>query len=82
MNDLIIFGNFIFAEVAIYYFKKFSNYKICFIACEKSYIKHNKFHGIQQITLDEAIKKNNKKYKIFTHRIFKNNSIKKNLYKI
>ena len=65
MNELIIFGNSILAEIAIFYFKNFSNYKISYIAHEKNYKKNKNIKGIKQITLEDALKKNKKKYKIF-----------------
>tara|TARA_B100000965_G_C19577744_1_gene752090 strand:- start:398 stop:1051 length:654 start_codon:yes stop_codon:yes gene_type:complete len=65
MRDLIIFGNSIFAEVAIYYFSNFSKYKVCYVSCEKKYKKNFFDNNIEQITLEEALKKNKKKYQIF-----------------
>ena len=39
MKKLIIFGNSIFAEVAYFYFKNFSDYDVIFFASERKYIK-------------------------------------------
>ena len=65
MKNLIIFGNSIFAELAIYYFSKFSDYKICFISSDKKYIKKKYFNGIPQIPFEKAIKKDNKEYQVY-----------------
>ena len=37
MKKLIIFGNSIFAEVAYFYFKKFSDYDVIFLHLKKIY---------------------------------------------
>ena len=42
MKKLIIFGNSIFAEVAYFYFKNYSNYDVIFFASEKKYINKKK----------------------------------------
>ena len=65
MYDLIIFGNSIFAEIAVYYFQKFSKINIKYIAAEKKYIKHKKFHNIELIDFNQLLNCNKKNFKVF-----------------
>ena len=55
MKKLIIFGNSIFAEVAYFYFKNFSDYDVIFFASEKN-IKMKKNVWCKNIDLGGTIK--------------------------
>lgn len=65
MKKLIIFGNSIFAEVAYFYFKNYSNYDVIFFASEKKYINEKKKFGIKVISLEELLKIKKKDYFLF-----------------
>ena len=56
-ENLIIFGSGDIAELAKFYFERYSHYKVkCFCVDEK-YLKESKFAGIPLISFDEACKK-------------------------
>lgn len=65
MSKLIIFGNSLFAEIAVYYFKNFSDYKICYIACDKGYLKNKYFQNIENITYEQLLKKDKSEFCIY-----------------
>tara|TARA_B100002051_G_C16670705_1_gene604373 strand:+ start:193 stop:849 length:657 start_codon:yes stop_codon:yes gene_type:complete len=65
MKKLVIFGNSVFAEVALYYFEKFSQYEVCYFASENKYIKTKKILNHTIISLEELLKLNKKEYYVF-----------------
>ena len=82
MKKLIIFGNSIFAEVAYFYFKNFSDYDVIFFASERKYIIKKKMFGIRILTLEELLKIKKKDYFLFVAIGYsKMNSIREKYYK-
>ena len=81
MENLIIFWKFIFADMAIYYFKKFTNYKINYVVCDKQFIKKKYFNNIKVIPSEKLTKLDKKKYKLFIAVIYsKMNKVRENIF--
>ena len=65
MKKLVIFGNSVFAEVASFYFEKFSQYEVCYFASENRYIKTKKILGRELISLEDLLRLNKKEYYLY-----------------
>lgn len=64
-NELYIFGNGDLAEIAEYYFSKFSNYKIKGFIVDKQFLKETKFCSHDIYSSDDFLKFKTNNIKIF-----------------
>jgi len=66
MEDIVIFGSGDIAQIANYYFKIDSNYKVVAFTVDRAYITEPEFEGLPVIPLDEMpVKYPSTKFKMF-----------------
>jgi len=82
MKKLIIFGNSLMAEVAHYYFEKFSNYEVICFSADRKFIKKKFLNKKKIIPTNELLNINKKDNELFVAIGYsKMNSIRENFFK-
>jgi len=82
-KNLVIVGLGMFAEVALSYFKEYTQYKICAFSCHSKYKTQDSFCGIPVFPLEEILESHPKEtYEVFVAIGYsKMNQIREQLYK-
>lgn len=53
MDEIIIFGNSVFAKLIYFYFKNYSEYRVVAFTVDKKYITSNELNGLPLVSFDE-----------------------------
>ena len=54
MEEIIIFGNSVFAKLICFYFNNYSEHKVVAFTVDKKYILSNKFNGLPLVSFDKV----------------------------